>query len=72
VDKVSEVLTVSASELSPAPELATDSASVIDRVAMIEREGHMILLIDPKALLDRAERDVLEGISTNVEAPQGL
>jgi hypothetical protein len=39
---------------------------------MIEREGHMILLIDPKALLDRAERDVLEGISTNVEAPQGL
>lgn len=72
VDKVSEVLTVPASELSPAPELASDVASVIDRVAMIEREGHMILLIDPKALLDRAERDVLESISANIEAPQGL
>lgn len=65
VDKVSEVLTVSASEISPAPELPNDSAGVIDRVAMVERDGHMILLIDPKALLDRAERDVLEGISNS-------
>jgi purine-binding chemotaxis protein CheW len=72
VDNVSEVLTVPTTELSPAPELATDAASVIDRVAMIERDGHMILLIDPKGLLDRAERDVLEGISTNAEAPRGL
>jgi purine-binding chemotaxis protein CheW len=63
VDKVSEVLTVAADELGPAPEFAIEGANVIDRVAMIERDGHMILLVDPKALLDRAERDFLESIS---------
>jgi purine-binding chemotaxis protein CheW len=63
VDKVSEVLNVAADELGPAPEFAIEGANVIDRVAMIERDGHMILLVDPKALLDRAERDFLESIS---------
>ncbi len=70
VDKVSEVLTVAPEELGPAPELATQAGNVIDRVAMIEREGHMILLVDPKALLDRAERDFLESISNVSEAAQ--
>jgi purine-binding chemotaxis protein CheW len=71
VDRVSEVLTVSASEVGPAPELATDATGVIDRVAMTERDGRMILLVDPKALLNRAEREVLESIS-NPEASPGL
>ena len=70
VDGVSEVLTVSASELSPAPDLAADAGQTIDRVAMIERDGRMILLVDPKALLDRAERDVLASLDTNSEAAQ--
>ncbi|HET6388545.1 chemotaxis protein CheW [Hyphomicrobium sp.] len=68
VDKVSEVLTVPADELEPAPELATQTGNAIDRVAMIEREGHMILLVDPKALLDRAEREFLESITNVSEA----
>ena len=71
VDRVSEILTVSADDLSPAPELASDGTSVIDRVAMIEREGHMILLVDPKALLNQAERDILHNMSTTSE-PAGL
>jgi purine-binding chemotaxis protein CheW len=65
VDKVSEVITVPADELSPAPELASETANVIDRIAMIERSGHMILLVDPKALLDRAEREILQSIAVN-------
>jgi purine-binding chemotaxis protein CheW len=65
VDGVSEVLKVSASEVTPAPDLATDAGQTIDRVAMIEREGRMILLVDPKALLDRAERDVLASLDAN-------
>lgn len=69
VDRVSEVLTVSASEVSAAPELTTDDTGVIDRIAMIERDGHMILLVDPQALLNQAERDVLESISAVSEAP---
>ena len=37
---------------------------------MIEREGQMILLVDPKALLDHAERDMLSAISSNAEDAQ--
>jgi len=70
VDGVAEVLSVSAGELSPAPDLSIDVAQTIDRVAMIEREGRMILLVDPKALLDRAERDVLAALSSEQEAAQ--
>ena len=69
VDNVSEVVTLACSRLSPAPELS-DAAAVIDRVAMIEREGRLILLVDPKALLDRAERDVLSALSNEPEAPR--
>ncbi len=52
------------SEVADAPELSSEE-QVIDRVAMVERNGHMILLVDPKALLDRAERDVLENMTKN-------
>ena len=71
VDTVSEVLSVSTRELSPAPELAADADPVVDRIAMIEREGHMILLVNPKALLDRAERDLLNDIASGTgDAPR--
>lgn len=66
VDAVSEILTVPAGELSPLPELTADAAQVVDRVA-IERDGQMILLVDPKALLDRAEREILQTISRDAE-----
>ena len=64
VDKVREVLTVSGSDLSPTPELSDSDSHVVARIAMIEREGQMILLVDPKALLDHAERDMLSAISS--------
>ena len=62
VDKVSEILAIDRQELQPAPEFSVDSASVFDRVANIERDGRMILLVDPKALLDLAERDIAKAI----------
>jgi purine-binding chemotaxis protein CheW len=36
---------------------------LFDRVATVARDGRMILLMDPKTLLDRAERDVLAAIT---------
>jgi purine-binding chemotaxis protein CheW len=63
VDAVSEVLSIPTAEISITPELTADGAEIFDRVANIEREGRMILLIDPKALLNRAERDVLAAIT---------
>jgi purine-binding chemotaxis protein CheW len=62
VDRVSDVLAVPTADLRSAPELTADETNVFDRIAMTERDGRMILLIDPKALLDRAERDVLASI----------
>ena len=64
VDSVSEVISVAAEELSAAPDLSfsDEGGGVIDRIATIERDGRMVLVIDPRALLDKAERDVLATI----------
>lgn len=75
VDTVSEVLSIAADELCPAPDFAArDSApgsahqlAVFDRIASIERDGRMILLVDALALLDRTERDLLAAVAAQQE-----
>jgi purine-binding chemotaxis protein CheW len=42
---------------------------LFDRAAKVEREGDVILLIDPKALLDRAEADLLRDLTAKTHAP---
>jgi purine-binding chemotaxis protein CheW len=59
VDTVSEVLSIPQSQLRPTPDLAAEGSHVIDRIANIEVAGRMILLLDPRELLDRAEKDLL-------------
>nr|WP_245215149.1 chemotaxis protein CheW [Pararoseomonas indoligenes] len=59
VDAVSEVMPVATAELLPAPEMIPDADGVFDRVARLGREGRMVLLIDPLALLEAAGRDLL-------------
>ncbi|RYY45494.1 MAG: chemotaxis protein CheW, partial [Sphingomonadales bacterium] len=59
VDSVSEVLRVAVDAIGPAPELGDDRTRVFDRVANLEDEGRMILIVEPQELLDRAERDLL-------------
>ncbi|MET0530427.1 MAG: chemotaxis protein CheW [Microvirga sp.] len=59
VDTVSEVLSIPQNQLRPTPDLAMDGSQVIDRIANIEIEGRMILLLNPRELLDRAEKDLL-------------
>jgi purine-binding chemotaxis protein CheW len=66
VDAVSEVIGIPARDLRKTPEITADGAQLFDRVANIESEGRMILLIDPKELLDRAERDVLAAMAAEV------
>jgi purine-binding chemotaxis protein CheW len=60
VDSVSEILKVSADAISAAPEVSSQ-ARLIDRVANLDEQGRIILLIDPGQLLDRVEADVLAG-----------
>ncbi|TCR69268.1 chemotaxis protein CheW [Rhizobium sp. BK376] len=63
VDSVSEVKAISATALSAAPEFSSDQTDVFDRIAHIEADGRMILLIDSQELLTRAERDIVATIA---------
>lgn len=63
VDAVSRILEIDPAEIQPAPVLAEGADRVIDRVARVEADGEVILLIDPKALLDGAEADLLRKLA---------
>jgi purine-binding chemotaxis protein CheW len=59
VDSVSEVMKVPADAIRPAPEVSAEQMRLIGRVANLDAQGRMILLVDPAQLLDRVEADVL-------------
>jgi purine-binding chemotaxis protein CheW len=59
VDGVSEVMRVPLEAIRPAPELSPEQMRLISRVANLDVEGRMILLVDPAQLLDQVEADVL-------------
>lgn len=63
VDAVSEIVGIDPTELAATPELAAEGGQIFDRVATAGRDGRMILIVDPQALLDQAERDLLAGIA---------
>lgn len=63
VDSVSEVLRIPASALGAAPELGNDRTRLFDRVANLEAEDRMILIVEPQELLDRAEQDLLAAMT---------
>lgn len=63
VDGVSDVKAVSSSTLSDAPDFSTEQTDVFDRVAPIDADGRMVLLIDPRALLSRAEQDIVAAVT---------
>lgn len=63
VDGVSEVKAIAAAALSEAPAFSSEETSVFDRIADIETDGRMVLLIDPQALLSKAEQDVVAALT---------
>ncbi|PWE52921.1 chemotaxis protein [Metarhizobium album] len=63
VDAVTEVKALPAAALTPAPEFSSEQTDVFDRIAHIEADGPMVLLLDPQELLTRAERDVVAAIT---------
>jgi purine-binding chemotaxis protein CheW len=68
VDAVSEILELPADRLSPTPELASDGARLFDQVAQAGDDGAVILLVNPRELLDRAERDLVAALAARAEA----
>ncbi len=59
VDSVSEVLKIARSVIGRAPELSAEQSSLITRVANIERQKRIILLLDVDQLLDKKELGAL-------------
>ena len=58
VDEVSEILKVPVGAIRPSPELSAEQVRLIGRVANLEAQGRMILLIDPTQLLDQVEGEL--------------
>ncbi|WP_029010425.1 chemotaxis protein CheW [Azospirillum halopraeferens] len=59
VDSVSEVLKIARSAIGPTPSLSDEQARLISRVANLEKNKRMILLLDIENLLDAAEIGVV-------------
>jgi len=64
VDAVSEILRVPAAELRAAPDLGNDDTRVFERVANLAAQNRIVLIVSPRELLDRAERDLLASLTT--------
>jgi purine-binding chemotaxis protein CheW len=70
VDSVTEILKVPINAICPAPELSPEQVRLISRVANLEANGRLILLVDPAQLLDQVEADVLAKFNlSEIDAP---
>jgi purine-binding chemotaxis protein CheW len=69
VDAVSDVMRIAKADLSAAPDLGDGAVRVFDRVANLESEQRMILLVEPRELLDRAERDLIAAMALGEASP---
>jgi len=59
---VSEVADLTQEQLRQTPELPGDGTRLFDRVAHLSLGGRMVLLVDPEAMLDRVEADLLKAM----------
>jgi purine-binding chemotaxis protein CheW len=59
VDSVSKIMKISVDAICPAPELSPEQMRLISRLANLEDDGGLILLVDPTQLLDQIEADLL-------------
>jgi purine-binding chemotaxis protein CheW len=69
VDAVSEILEAEPGDILPAPELPEGDTRLFDRAIAVERDGRVILLIEPAALLNMAETDLLRDLAASSSPP---
>ena len=62
VDSVAEVLKIARSAIEPAPHLSEGQSHLISRVANLEKQKRIILLIEPLNLLDSKDRKGLSSL----------
>ena len=70
VDSVSKIMKISVDAICPAPELSPEQMRLISRLANLEDDGGLILLVDPAQLLDQVEADLLAKFTlSKLDAP---
>jgi len=62
VDSVSEVLRLQGADITEAPTMSAEQARMMGSVANLTAQGRMILLIDPRCLLDKGELDQIQDL----------
>ena len=62
VDAVTEILSLGDDKIAPTPELTGDAGRLFQRIATLDDGARLILLIEPKEMLARAERDLLASL----------
>ena len=62
VDAVTEISSLGGDQIAPTPELTGDAGRLFRRIATLDDGARLILLIEPKEMLDRAERDLLASL----------
>jgi len=65
VERVSQILLVPVQSLQPTPDLGREETRIFERVANLPQENKIVLIVSPRELLDRAERDLLAGLTTS-------
>jgi len=68
VDAVEQILSLSVEALRATPELAAADAQIFDRIAALDLDGRLVLLVDPRQLLDQAERDIVRDVAKRSNA----
>jgi purine-binding chemotaxis protein CheW len=70
VDSVSKIMKVPVDAICPAPELSPEQMRLISRLANLEANGGLILLVDPAQLLNQVEADLLAKFTlSKLDAP---
>lgn len=69
VDRVSEVLRTNANSVEAAPDLTGDITRLVQGIVNLEREGRIVLLLNPAELLSRTERGLLDAFVSKARAP---
>jgi purine-binding chemotaxis protein CheW len=66
VDGISEVLKIPEGAIRATPEVSSEQMRLVGRVANLDTQNRMILLVDPAQLLNRIEADVLAKFDRSV------
>ena len=64
VDSVAEVLRIPRGHIVPAPTMSSEQSQLISRVANLEGDKRMVMLIDPAHLLQGAEAQAMAALGT--------